>query len=101
MRIQHKFRAKPTELDGIKFASRKEAEYYRNLVMARENRELLFFLRQVPFELPGRVKYLVDFLEFWRDGEVRCVDVKGHRTEQYKAKKRMVEALYPVEIIEI
>lgn len=60
----------------------------------------MFYLRQVPFHLPGGVVYRVDFQEFHANGAVRFVDVKGHRTESYKAKKRMVEALYPVEIEE-
>ena len=34
-------------------------------------------------------------------GEVVTVDVKGFRTTEYKLKKRLVEALYPVQIVEI
>ena len=55
---------------------------------------------QVPFHLPGNVKYVVDFQVFMTDGTVKFIDVKGHRTPQYIAKKKMVEALYPVEIEE-
>ncbi len=98
--IRHKFHARPTELDGIKFASRKEADYYSNLLLLQKGGLLLFFLRQVPFHLPGGVKYVVDFAEFWADGSVQFVDVKGHKTESYKAKKRIVESLYPVTIVE-
>lgn len=99
--IRHKFGAKRTELDGIKFASKKEATYYQSLNLTIKSGKLLFFLRQVPFHLPGGVKYVCDFMEFWEDGEVRVVDVKGMRTPAYKAKKRMVEALYPITIIEV
>lgn len=98
--IQHKFHAQPTELDGIKFASKKEARYFGGLQLARKSGDLLFFLRQVPFHLPGGVRYVCDFAEFWKSGEVRFVDVKGFRTAQFKSKKKMVEALYPITILE-
>lgn len=96
--IRHKFRAKPTECDGIKFSSKKEAAYYRNLTLLQKAGEIVFFLRQVPFYLPGGVKYVVDFVEFRADGSVHFVDCKGMETESFRAKKRMVEALFPVEI---
>lgn len=99
--IKHKFKAKPTELDGIKFSSKKEAKYYSELKLAQKSKELVFFLRQVPFYLPGGVKYVCDFQEFWADGTVRFVDVKGFKTPQYKAKKKMVQSLYPIEILEV
>lgn len=101
-RIQHKFHAQPTERDGMKFHSKKEARYYDKLMTIKKGGGgiLLFFLRQVPFHLPGGVVYRLDFMEFWANGEVRCVDVKGHRTADYIAKKKQVEALYPVTIEE-
>lgn len=98
--VQHKFNAKRTELDGIKFASKKEAAYYSELLIRIKIGEVLFFLRQTPFHLPGGVKYVCDFTEFHSDGTVWFVDVKGMRTPTYKAKKKMVEALYPIEITE-
>ncbi len=96
--IRHKFHAKPTEADGIKFASKAEALYYGRLKMRQEAGSVLFFLRQVPFHLPGGVKLVVDFVEFLADGTVRFVDTKGVETESFRAKRRMVEALYPVTI---
>ena len=99
--VRHKFHAKQTKVDEIKFSSRKEANHYAELRLAQQSGTLLFFLRQVPFHLPGGVKYVADFVEFWADGSVRIVDVKGFKTSQYKAKKRMVEALYPIEITEV
>jgi hypothetical protein len=99
--LKHKFKAKPTETDGIKFSSKKEAKRYNNLKMLKNIGEVLFFLRQVPFHLPGGVKYVCDFLIFWTNGEVTIEDVKGFKTESYKAKKKMVETLYPVEILEV
>ena len=45
--------------------------------------------------------YRCDFAVFWADGRVTFEDVKGMRTPQYIANKKMVESLYPVEIIEV
>jgi len=98
--IRHKYFAKPTNLDGIRFDSKKEARYYQQLKMRVKVGEVVFFLRQCPFHLAGGVKLVVDFIEFWADGTVHFIDVKGHRTKQYISKKKMVEALYPVEIEE-
>lgn len=100
--IRHKYNAKPTINDGIRFDSKKEARRYETLKLLRRGGQVLFFLRQVPFHLPGGVKYLVDFVVFWTDGEVTFEDVKGMKTAMYKAKKRMVESVYsPVKITEV
>lgn len=99
-RQRHKFNAVRTERDGIKFHSKKEARYYDELKLKQGAGVVLFFLMQVPFMLPGNVKYRCDFQEFHADGTVHFVDVKGHRTPQYIDKKKMVESLYPVEIEE-
>lgn len=96
--IRHKFHAKPTESDGIKFASKAEARYYGQLKLRQRAGDVVFFLRQVPVHLPGEVRYVMDFMVFEASGEVRMVDVKGIETESFKAKKRMVEALYPIKI---
>jgi hypothetical protein len=97
-RNRHKFRAVATELDGYRFDSKKEARYYRDLKLRARSGEVVFFLRQVPFHLPGGVTYRVDFQEFHADGTVHFVDVKGMVTKDFTMKKKMVEALYPVEI---
>jgi hypothetical protein len=98
---KHKFHAQPTECGGIRFPSKKEANYYGQLELAKKAGDLLFFLRQVPFHLPGGVRYVCDFLEFWKTGEVRFVDVKGFKTPGYIAKRKIVEATYPIKITEV
>jgi dissimilatory sulfite reductase (desulfoviridin) alpha/beta subunit len=71
------------------------------LQLAKKSGQLLFSLRQVPFHLSANIRYVVDFVEFWADGTVRFVDIKGFRTPMYKLKKKQVEAEYPITIIEI
>lgn len=93
-----KHRNKPTERDGIRFDSKLEADYYDFLRVLRAAGEVLYFHRQVPIELPGSVKYRVDFLVFWTDGAVTYDDPKGKITPMFRDKKKMVEALYPITI---
>lgn len=100
-KISHKYGAIPTEVDGIKFSSKKEAKRYRALLLLKESGELLFFLRQTPWHLPGKVKYYSDFFCFWKDGTATVEDVKGIKTSMYILKKKQVEALYGVVITEI
>lgn len=97
-RVYHKFKAKPVEDDGQKFASTLEWKYFRHLKMLQKAGEVLFFTRNVPFYLPGGGKYVVDYEIFNSDGSVRFVDVKGLELETFKIKKRIVESVYPIEI---
>jgi hypothetical protein len=101
IKIRHKFNAKPTVHDGIRFDSKKEARYYEQLKIRQKAGDVVFFLRQGPFHLPGKTRLVIDFIVFLADGTVEFVDVKGVKTEQYKTKKRQVEALYPIEIKEV
>lgn len=101
MIIKHKYNAKQTTIDSIVFASKKEAVYYNKLKLLKQNGDVVFFLRQVPFHLPGNLKYICDFQVFWRNGEVSFEDVKGIKTPLYIAKKKIVEELYPIKIKEI
>jgi len=97
-RVRHKFHAVATECDGIKFSSKKEARFYEQLKFRQKTGEVVFFLRQVPIHLPGGVKLVVDFQVFFRDGTCGFIDTKGVETESFKAKRRMVEAIYPIKI---
>jgi hypothetical protein len=95
---KHKFGAVRTERDGISFSSKLEAAYYDKLKLFQSAGQVLFFLRQVPFHLPGGVRYVVDFQVFYTDGSIEFVDVKGMETPEFITKKKLVEALYPIEI---
>lgn len=99
-KIKHKYGAIRTEADGIKFPSKLEARYYQKLKLAQKSGALLFFLRQPLFDLGGGgVTYRADFIEFWKDGTVRVIDVKGMpETTAFKIKKKLVESLYPIQI---
>lgn len=101
---RNKYGVSPPEertVAGILFASKLEASRFRDLELLKLGGAVRFFLRQVPFHLPGGVRYVVDFVVFWADGRTTFEDAKGHRTETYQLKRRQVEALYPVKIEEL
>jgi hypothetical protein len=93
-----KFRALPCRRDGIHFASQKERSYYDDLKIRVRAGEILFFTRQTGFDLPGKVRHFLDFVEYWSDGTVHFVDVKGYDTPMGRLKRKQVEAIYPITI---
>ena len=95
---ESKFHSVITEALGIKFHSKKEARYFLELVCRQKAGEVLYFLRQVPFDLPGGVKYRIDFMEVHADGSIRWIDVKGVKTPMFIMKRKQVESLYPVKV---
>lgn len=95
-----KYRNVVTYVGEARFDSKREAAYFEGLLLRYRARQLFFRpLRQVPFHLPGGVRYVVDFLFQDRDG-IHFVDVKGHKTATYRLKKKQVEDLYRVTIEE-
>lgn len=97
-----------TEYNGRIYHSAKEAEYAKMLDTLRratdDKDRVIRVETQVPFRIRVKgkpiCKYLLDFKVTYADGRVEYVDVKGVRTDVYKLKKKLVEALFPVTIIE-
>jgi len=99
----HKYNAKATEVDFIKFPSIAEAEYYKHLKQLMAACLVRMFHRQVRFDLPGGTYCTVDFMVFCDDGtgheEIQYIDVKGKVTASYKRNRKQVLDLYGIEII--
>jgi hypothetical protein len=103
---KHKFNAKPQICDEKHFSSKLEASYYKVLKLAQSAKErpLMFFLRQVPFDLPGNITYRLDFMEFWAPkegeltGDIIFTEVKGFMTTEAKIKIAQVEEIYGINI---
>lgn len=91
-------------MDGIVFDSRKEARHYQLLKARMEAGEISDLMLQVPFRLtvPGQktIRYVCDFV-YLEAGRVVYVDVKGYRTREYEAKKRLLQALHGVVLTEV
>lgn len=100
-----KYHAKKTIVDGIKFASMKEANRYNQLKILERAGLIKGLELQVPFQLVpkskyGRaIKYIADFV-YIEDGEKVVEDAKGFRTDVYKLKKRLMAEKYGIEIKE-
>jgi len=90
-----KYGAIKVKIDGMTFDSKKEAKRYGTLKI---HPDVSYFLTQIPFRLPGKVTYRVDFQIFWKDGRVTYEDVKGYDTQLSLAKRKITEDLYPVKI---
>lgn len=105
-----KYGAKRVTVDGVTFASKREAHRYRQLQLLVRAGEIRDLRLQVPFpitvvnvqtgEITAVAKYLADFV-YERDGRQVIEDCKGFRTETYKLKKKEVEACYGVRITEV
>lgn len=108
MRRGHKFNAQRTEVDGIFFASKREATRYSQLRLL-ERAGLISNLKcqvKMPVAINGIhvMTYIADFT-YWdkSKGEVPVLvteDVKGFRTSEYKLKRRIIEAYYRTKITE-
>jgi hypothetical protein len=96
---KNKYGAKKVVIDGITFDSTKEGEYYKQLKIAKKSGELINFYMQVPFRLPGKITYWLDFLEIWKENcDIRHTDCKGFATRVFINKKKQVEEIYGIEI---
>jgi len=101
--------AKQTEVDGIKFPSKKEARRYQELKIIQRAEGIRRLRRQITFPLVVKgwpvyeEGYRADFTYYELErGEWFYVveDTKGHKTETYLNKKRLMKAIYGIEIRE-
>ena len=93
-----KYRSIMEECQGIKFQSKKEAAFYRELCCRVHAGEIKFFLMQVPFRLAGGYTHRLDFMLIKTDGSIEYVEVKGRDLPMGKMKRKMVEAEYKIVI---
>lgn len=96
-----KYGAVKTEVDGIRFDSKKEAKRYGELKVMVGAGQVRWFTMQVPFRLDGGTIYRADFLVVWADGSVAVEDCKGFLTASYRIKRREVEHKFGFTIREI
>lgn len=105
-----KYGAVKTVVDGITFASKREAARYvelRQLEIAGDIRDLRLqpSFELIPaVELDGKkqrpVRYLADF-HYVNDTGVVYEDVKGHKTKEYILKRKLVKHVFGIEIREV
>ena len=91
-----------TEVDGIRFDSKREAIYYQELKLRKMAKEVSHYVLQPRFVLQDgfkssvtgkavrKLEYVADFLEFRSNGEVVIVDVKGRKTRDFTIKYKIM-----------
>ncbi len=100
-----KFNSKPVVIDGIKFDSGIEGQYYVGLKEKEKIGLVKSFILQPVYELQPKfrkngkgiqaIKLKADFQIILADGSELIVDVKGHPTEGAKIKRKMFDFKYP------
>ena len=120
-RIYHK----KTEIDGIVFDSQTEAEYYQYLKQLQNDGYIVNFTMQDEWILQDKyliadgvridgndpdfkkyqkkypgctvqpIKYISDFVVYYKDGSIQVIDVKGQKTIDFKIKEKMFNFKYP------
>jgi hypothetical protein len=99
----NKYGAQPMVVEGIRFASRKEARRYGELrLLERAGRIRCLQLQpRYPLVVNGHDlgEYRGDFI-YEENRMVVVEDVKGVRTPLYRLKKKLVRALYGLTILE-
>ena len=106
MRRASKYRNVRTTVDGIKFASKKEAKRYAELALVQKAGRIHNLTCQRPFTLAVNgatiCKYLADFTySEIPSGRYVVEDVKGFRTPIYRLKAKLMLALHGIKISEI
>lgn len=86
---------------GDRYDSAREASYARelDLLLHEKNGKLKEWQRQVDVVLVVNglkvCSIIVDFLEIYKDGHERWVEIKGKETPDWKLKWRLFDALHP------
>lgn len=103
-----KYKNIPIEYKGRRFDSKKEAEHAGFLDMLRKAKEpsqcvkAIEYQYRIPIVVNGIqcAVYVADFYVLFQDGHKEIHEVKGFKTDVYKIKKKLVEAIYGEKIIE-
>lgn len=98
-----KYSSAKTDVDGIRFDSKKEAEFYAELKLREKVGEISHlrlqprYLLQEAFKHDGKqyreIEYIADF-EYIENGVTVVIDVKGFRTAVYMLKKKLFLCKY-------
>ena len=92
-------------IDGMKFDSQHEANiYFGTLLPSWKAGTYKLLARQVPFDLPGGIRYIADFVTVAADGYVCVIDAKSEATRKdrtYINKRKQMKAIWGIEIREV
>jgi hypothetical protein len=100
-----KYKAIRTEVDGITFSSKKESKRYADLKLLEKAGKIKNLHLQPVIPLPVKeemiCRYVADFGYWDNEKNVDILeDCKGCKTPVYRLKKKLVKAIYGIEILE-
>ena len=106
-----KYHSTPTEVNGIRFDSKREANRWAELRILERAGKIEKLKRQVKYLLiPSQYRdgkcverecsYLADFV-YIKDGRLVVEDCKGFRTDVFKIKKKLMLQVYGIHIVEV
>jgi hypothetical protein len=103
-----KYKNFKTVINGITFDSKKEAAYYGILKLKQKAKLIDSFQMQVKYDLiVNGIKigfYKADFVTYKGGVVLEVIDVKSEMTKKlpvYRLKKKLIKAIYKIDIIEI
>lgn len=100
---RNKYGAIKTEVDGILWASKKEAGRYRELCLRLKAGEISDLRWQIKYPLKVNGNLICTYIADWQyveNGVEVVEDSKGVKTPQYRIKAKLMKALYGIEIKE-
>jgi hypothetical protein len=99
-----KYGNKPTEVDGIRFASKREAARYSELKLLERAGKISALRLQPAFPLDVNgvpvCLYRADFA-YVENGRHAVEDSKGFRTDVYKIKRALMKAVHGIDVVEV
>ena len=99
---RHKYSARAVTVDGVRYPSKREAEYHAMLRQMHAAGQTPWWCEQGRFLLPGPTHYLADFVVLREPLCDACqeklvvVDTKGVKTAVYRLKRRQMRDVYGV-----
>lgn len=90
--------SKNLERDGKKVSSQLGALFYDAFKEMQSKGDIQYFLRHIPFYLPDKSKYVVDFMVYGNDRNIYYYDIKGNSKGLSFIKKRITQQVFPIKI---
>ena len=98
-----KYRNIKTTIDGITFDSKRESIRYCELKLLAKAKKIQNLRLQLPYVIRVNgekiCKYIADFV-YVEDGQEIVEDVKGMRTREYVLKRKLMKAVFGIDIRE-
>lgn len=105
-----KYKNKPLTIDGHKFDSKREAQYYFDLKRNKTVKNIILqpkfvlidsFIHEKSGKKHKAITYFADFEVEYISGRKEIIDIKGMRTPVFNIKEKLFAKFYPDLILKI